>query len=240
MSRLGLVAVPLLVSSAAYAQAPGEVVPTAPPPAAPEPVVVNPCSGPAVMGHRISVGINFGGLSVAPPDDDAGEATFNTAEFAIRYRATPRLELELLLSGGRQTLEDDTLGDLAMGGGTLSARYRFRPGHRWDWWLSAGIGATVIERHQSTEEERDAAQRGHMAFGIGLERRWNRFAIHAEARMMALGQRSDATDMNTAPPLPVPEDGAPMPLPPPAPRDDVRTADELSAGTFTVGASFFF
>jgi opacity protein-like surface antigen len=217
MHRLGLLA--LLVASTAHAQAPGEVAPIAP---TPVPVVVA-SPGPDVMAHRFGIGINLGTMSVSP-HDAATPTDFRTSELALRFRATPHLELELLLSGGRQVLEDSTDGDLAMGGGTLAARYRFRPGHRWDWWLSAGLGATVIERHISTEQQRADATRGHFAFGVGLERRWQHLALHAELRMMAIGARDDA-DVMTLPIREIP---------------DVRTAEELTGGVFNVGASFYF
>jgi hypothetical protein len=219
MHRLGLLA--LFASSTAYAQAPGEVAPTVP--AEPAPMVVVVPEGPDVMRHRLGVGVNLGGMSVAS-DDAATPTDFRTSELAIRFRATPRLELELVLSGGRQVLEDDSDGELAMGGGTLAARYRLRPGHRWDWWLSAGLGATVIERHTANEQLRDDATRGHFAFGIGLERRWTHFAIHSELRLMAIGPRNDADVMT----LPIRE------------VHDARLARELTGAVFNFGASFYF
>jgi hypothetical protein len=115
-----------------------------------------------------------------------------------------------------------------MGGGTLGVRYRFRPNRAWDWWLGAGLGATVIERHDSTEEARDAATRPHFAFGIGLERRWNRFALNADVRMMAIGPREDQSETE-------PATGVVGRLP-----ADIRGAEELSAGVFTFGASYHF
>jgi hypothetical protein len=177
------------------------------------------------MRHRIAIGLNIGALSAADPDQMEGVSTdFSTAELALRYRMTPRLELELLLSGGRQVLEDGSDGDLAMGGGTLGLRYRMRPNRAWDWWLGAGLGATVIEAHDSTDEQREGATRPHFTFGLGLERRFNRFAIHADLRMMAIGEREDAADETRAPRAPV----------------DIRGARELSAGVFTLGGSFHF
>jgi Outer membrane protein beta-barrel domain len=239
-ARLGLAAVPLLlVSSSAFAQAPGEIEPSyaQPPPTyapAPPAVVVSPCNCEVdPMRHRFAVGINVGGYSVSPADtgDREVETTdFRAAELSLRYRFTPHFELELLLSGGRQVLEDDSDGALAMGGATLAARYRFRPTRAWNWWLMGGLGGTVIENHESTQDERDNATRGHVAFGIGLERRFRQFAIHAELRGIALGERKDQQDMD------VPQTGTK----PPAITDDVRTNRELSAGQFTIGASMYF
>ncbi|MEO8701834.1 MAG: outer membrane beta-barrel protein [Kofleriaceae bacterium] len=239
-ARLGLLVAPLLLaSSSAFAQAPGEMEPSysQPPPtyAPAPPVAESPCNCGEVnpMAHRFAVGINFGGYSVSAADTGDREAVdtdFRMAELSLRYRFTPHFELELLLSGGRQVLEDDSDGELAMGGATLAARYRFRPTRAWNWWLMGGLGGTVIERHDSTEEQRDNASRGHVAFGIGLERRFRQFAIHAELRGLALGERKDQEDMT------VPQTGTR----PPIVNDDVRTTSELSAGQFTIGASMYF
>lgn len=235
---------PLFVAATAHAQAPGEVTPEAVPEVAPAPPMANPCGGGCggaripVMANRWAVGINLGAFSVAPKDatNDSQTTDFRTSELSIRFRASPHLELELLLNGGRQVNKDNTDGDLAMGGGTLGLRYRFAPEHAWNWWLMAGLGATVIERKDSTQDERDAAERPHMAFGIGLERRFRRFALQAELRGLALGPRKDASD-NIAPPMATPVDGS-MPLPP-APTAAPQ-GDQLSGGTFTIGASFYF
>lgn len=240
---LVLALAPLFAAATAHAQAPGEVAPEAMPPA---PVAADPCGGGCsqhvpVMANRWAVGLNLGGLSVAPKDATTNDQNtdFHTSELAIRFRVTPHFELELLLNGGRQVLKDNTEGELAMGGGTLGARYRFRAERAWNWWLMGGLGATVIARQDSTKEERDAATRPHMAFGIGLERRFRRFALQAEMRGLAIGPRKDASDPNIAPPMPVktPPDGS-MPLPPPNPTASPQ--DELSGGTFTIGASFYF
>ena len=217
-----------LSSATAFAQAPGETEPeSAPaPPSATPTITSDPCSGGIdVMRRRFAVGINVGGMSLTVEDDIAqNETQFRTAELSIRYRATPHFELELLLSGGRQVLDDGEDGELAMGGGTLAARYRFRVDRPWNWWLMGGIGGTVIERHASTEEERDNAQRGHVAFGVGLERRFRRLALHAELRGVAMGPRSDRMDAGTR----LPNTG------------DTRTGQNLSGGLFNIGASFYF
>lgn len=224
-SALGLL-IPLLSASTALAQAPGEVSPDPEPvpPSATPTISSNPCSaGIDVMRRRWAVGLNLGAMSLTVDgDESATETQFSTGELSIRYRATPRFELELLLSGGRQVLEDGEEGDLAMGGGTLAVRYRFRAEQRWNWWLMGGLGMTVIERAESTEEQRDAAGRAHVAFGIGLERRFHRFAIHAELRGVAMGAREDAMEVLPQRTL------------------DPRTAENLSAGQFNVGASFYF
>lgn len=240
MQARWLAPVPFILAFAntAHAQAPGETSPEPmpmPPSAQPVVIVTNPCGGCIdPMRHRFSIGLNVGGMGVSAKDDVDGEPTnFNVAELSLAYRITPHFDLQLLLSGGRQSLEDGTEGDLAMGGGTLAARYRFRAERSWNWWLMAGVGATVIEHHESTKEQRDAAQRGHFAFGIGLEKRFRHLALNAEIRGVGMSERSDAMD---------PQPGRPGggDLPPTIVNRDVRTASEVSGGQFTIGASFYF
>ncbi len=226
------------LATTVHAQAPGQWTPeVAPAPSAPG--MSDPCSydRPSVMTRRWAIGLNLGVLSVVPdsadPDDSNADTNFRTSELSIRYRATRHLELELALTGGRQVLDDDSDGELAMGGGTLGARYRFRPERAWNWWLMGGLGGTVIERHNSSEEAREGAMRPHVAFGIGIERRFRRFALQAEARMLAIGPRSDSMED-----VPVRDLPGGMPLPP----DSINSAgdEDLTGGTFTFGASFYF
>jgi opacity protein-like surface antigen len=224
MLRLAAALVPILTSTA-FAQAPGEVAPTyAQPPSAP--VLIAPHAPIDPMARRLAIGVNFGGYTVEQPDTESLEPStdFSTAELSIRYRISPHVELEALLSGGRQQLEDGSEGELAMGAVTINARYRFRAEQHWNWWLSAGIGGTLIERQVSTEEERSDATRAHLALGIGLEHRWRQFAIHADARVLAIGQREDEDDLVLQMEF----------------ARDIRTAEELTAGQVTLGASLYF
>lgn len=220
---LGLALV--LATGTAQAQAPGEVVPDAPP---------APCARESVMAHRWAIGLSFGGLGVAPDDaPDAADTNFRIGEVAVRYRASRRFELELALSGGRQVLDDDSDGELAAGSVVFGLRYRFMPEQRWNWWLMAGLGASVIARHDAGDDERDAAQRPLGMFGIGVERRFHHFALQAELRAIGMGERSDAMDD-----VPVATDV--MGGTAPAVVIDEPASDSLSGGTFTIGASYYF
>jgi len=246
---LGLALVPAFVG-VAHAQAPGETEDSGyaqPPPVQPSyqpyqpPVVAtDPCGGSCIdpMRSRFSIGVNVGGMGVTVDDDETGtETQFRTAEFTLAYRLGRRVDLQLLLSGGRQELEDGEDGDLAMGGGTLAVRYHFRPERKLNWYLMFGLGTTVIERADSTKEQRDAAYRPHAAFGVGLEYRFNHFALNAEIRGVGMGEREDAMDVPTT--TPVPEPGGRNPLPPDT-TSDPRFGQSLSGGQFTLGASFYF
>jgi hypothetical protein len=246
---------PVLAASTAHAQAPGEVAPDSPPPPPPAaapapppgaaPAPASPCgwaSAPVpVMATRWAIGLSLGGMGVAPEGaPDGSEARFRVGELAVRYRASRRIELALAMSGGRQVLEDDTDGDLATGTVMLALRYRFLPEHRWNWFVTGGLGGTVVAPHESTKEERDAATRPLGMLGVGLERRFRHLALQAELRMVGLGQRKDATEA-----VPV-VDGGPAPtmttMPVPlAPAGTVTTyADQLNGGMFTLGASYYF
>lgn len=257
---------PVLAASAAYAQAPGEVEATAPqqpryaqpapPPAyAPPPRYAQPPYPPPpppyaqpaapaavpVMAHRWSIGLALGGMGVAPDGAPAGsESRFRVGEIALRYRASRRIEIALAASGGREVLEDSTDGDLATGSVMLALRYRFLPEHRWSWFLTAGLGGTVVAPHTSDADQRDAAQRPLGMAGVGIERRFRQLALTAELRMLGLGQRKDASgDVPVAEPAPAP--GTPT-MPPgllPAPSAPAY-ADRLSGGMITIGASYYF
>jgi opacity protein-like surface antigen len=231
---------PVLAASSAYAQAPGDVSPAPYYAPAPTPAPVYPPAHSPVMARRWAIGLSLGGYSVAP--DGAAEGTetqFRVAELALRYRASRRLELELGLSGGREVLDDETEGDLATGSVTLALRYRFRPERRWSWFVMAGLGGTVIAPHQSTDAEREGATRPLGMLGIGVERRFRRFALQAEVRGVGIGPREDAMEE-----VPAVDGGGAIPPTMPVPRlpgsAATTHAEELGGGMFTIGASYYF
>jgi hypothetical protein len=233
---------PLLLAGlagSAHAQAPGDVAPApyyAPAPVAP----YAPPAAPPAIAHRWAIGLSLGGYEVAP--DGAAEGTqtqFRIAELALRYRASRRVELELGVSGGREVLADQTDGELATGSVTLAMRYRFRPEQRWNWFVMAGLGGTVIAPHQSTEAEREGATRPLGMLGVGVERRFRRFALQAELRGVGIGPRADAMEE-----IPVADGGGAPPPTMPVPRlpagSAATHAEELGGGMFTIGASYYF
>jgi len=236
-TRLFLVSLsPLLVATAAHAQAPGEMAPGQAPAVAPapQPVVVVPAARESVMANRWAVGLSFGALGVAPEENQDDKTNFRVGEISLRYRATRHLELELAFGGGRQVLEDDSEGSLEASTGLLAARWRFMPEHKWNWFLMAGIGGTSIADHEASSEERDAQNRGMFALGAGVERRFRHFALQAELRAIGMGPRDSA---DAEPAVDVMSGTAPAATPPPAP---TSASDKLSGGTFTIGASYYF
>jgi len=226
---------PLLAATAAHAQAPGEMAPGQAPVVAPapQPVVVVPARE-SVMANRWAVGLSFGGLGVAPEENQDDKTNFNIGELSLRYRVTRHLELELAVGGGRQQLDNDTEGQLEASTGLLGARWRFLPEHKWNWFVMAGIGGTSIADHDASSVERDAQSRGMFALGAGVERRFRHFALQAELRAIGMGPR-DNPDVEPA--AGVMTGTAPAATPPPAP---MATSDNLSGGTFTIGASYYF
>jgi hypothetical protein len=222
----------MLGTSAAYAQAPGSYYAQPPGETAPvpAPVYVQPAHEVEPMADRFAINLNLGGFSVAPEDADEGsETNFNIAELQLRFRATRRLEIFLAFAGGRQQLEDDQEGDLAMDQVTLGLRFNFRPTHHWNWYLMAGFGSTLIAPHDTPEEFRDDMRRSHGVFGIGLEHRWQHFALSAELRGVSVEERDDMYE--TQPVV----DGGPR-----GETASLMDGRELGGGQFTIGGSYYF
>ena len=227
--------VPLLVATTAHAQAPGDVAPEAPiaPPGMAAPVVVVAAPEVAVMENRWAVGLSVGSLDLGPRDTMDQKTTFGIGALSLRYRATLHLELELAIGGGREKLPDGTQGDREVSTGVLAARYRFRPLSHWNWWLMGGLGGVAIAPQGATDQQRQDAQRPLATLGIGLEHRWQQFAIHAELRALSAG------------PSQAPQDAVPVAQPagttmqPPPPTMSAPT-DNLAGGMLTIGASYYF
>lgn len=210
-----VVAGPLFIASLAHAQAPGEVPVQAPPE-----MVLQPA--PSVMDNRWAIGFSFGSMSLVPEHSDADTA-FGIGELAVRFRATPHLELALSAGGGRDH-HDGMEGDLEVTQVAFAARYRFMPEAAWNWYAMAGIGAAAVTWRDASDEERDDATHPMIQLGLGLERRFEHFALQAEARIVGIGSREKDDAM-------------------PANVDDPTTLDprqRLSGGALTVGASYYF
>ena len=218
---------PLLVATTAYAQAPGDMEPIAPPaPAyAQPPVVANEWS---VMSTRWSIGLSLGQSSVSPSATPDAKTDFSIGELAVRYRLRPEWEAELTLGGGNEKLADGTQGDRQLTAATLGLRYRFRPTEQLNWFLTGGIGASAIASQNATSDERDAATRTHVQIGGGVEYRFTHFALQAELRLTAMGAPKGSTNQ------PVIQSGGAL-------ADVAQTnTDTMTAGQMTIGASYYF
>lgn len=217
----------LLSASTAYAQAPGdydpaEVAPPAPPPrvfAAP------PAHDPwALMANRWSIGFSVGQTKVKINDGDP--TAFAVGELALRYRLRPEWEAELTLGGGdEKDAMDGSTGTHTFTTASIGLRYRIRPAEHFNGFLMAAVGASAVTLKDATSEEQDSATRGHFAIGGGVEYRWTHFALQAELRFLALGAAKD----NYHPPVngPVADDSS-------------SSDDHATAGTMTLGASYYF
>lgn len=254
---------PLLAAPLAHAQAPGEVVaqpvvvapvvaapvvaapsaPVAAPgmvPAAAPVVPENGCAMPcencreSVMANRWAIGLSVGSMSLAPNSSPDDKTAFGVGELALRFRATPHLELELLAGGGREQTSDGMQGDLEVNTAALAARWRFRPEAAWNWFVMGGIGGASVTRHDATQQERSDANQPFAMLGIGLERRFRHFALQAELRGVGLG--TSKKDAPADPPMAQPQStGMTTTTLPPATADVQR-----SGGSLTIGLSYYF
>lgn len=227
--KIGLVALPLLLAGTAYAQAPGDYYSDgdfAPPgmaaPVAPE--YVAPVA--PFRPQRWSVGLNFGNMGLAPHMQPENETEFGIAQLALRYRPWRHLEVELLLGGGSEQAPDGYAGNREISEAVLSLRYRFSPTRNWNWSLAAGMGSLAVTYVGASDEEHDAAQQSTLQFGVGLERRFTRFALQADLRVVGVAP-NDAGDDKV-----MPVRGT-LNAPP-------VSRDGWSGGQFTLGGSYYF
>jgi hypothetical protein len=242
--KLGLVLASLLVSTAAYAQAPGDYGDEG----TGAPGMVAPVAAPVVVVppppvRRWSIGLGFGSMGLHPHDapDGTQDTQFGIGQLAVRYLAGRHLEIELTLGGGREKLEDGSQGDREVNEGVLAARYRFSPGQRWNWWLMFGMGSLGVTRHDATKDEKDAASQSTMQFGVGLERRWTRFALQLELR--AVGVK--ANDTATMPVKGTVTDAGgttTMPIPPPEPdtTTSLGNGNGMAGGQMVLSGNYYF
>jgi len=249
---LAVAALVVSISATARAQAPGDTEMEGAGPGA-QPVMVAPATPPPygacgaaaapihVMANRWAVGFSIGSMTVQPKDStsSADQTQFGVGELALRFRLTPHLEIEGAVGGGRQQLPDGSQGDLQTKTALLSLRYRFMPGHHWNWWLMGGLGDVQIAQHDASDQEFQNTQRPVGALGIGIERRFHNFALQAELRGMGIGpikQQAEPTAASTTPPVD-PTTGMPVP---PSRNPPTTTADQMSGGQLTIGASYYF
>jgi len=201
--KLRLALAPLVLSSTvAYAQAPGEYDggsgDFAPPSMAPE-VAPAPPPPPPQRIRRWSVGVGIGRTGLAPHSAPDNETEFAVGQLAVRVLATRHLEVELAFTGGSEQLEDGSDGSLELSQAVLALRWRFNPQRRWNWWLMAGMGTLAVTHQGASDEARDAAHQSTLQFGVGLERRWHRFALQAELRAVGVAPNEEVM-VDVAPP----------------------------------------
>jgi hypothetical protein len=193
-----LVLAPLVIASTAYAQAPGDYygdASIAPPGMAPEvaPDPQPPLPPPPRL-RRFSIGLGIGHASLAPHSAPDNTTEFDVGQIALRYLVRRNFEIELALTGGSETLDDGSAGGKELSQAVLAVRYRFSPQRRWNWWLMAGMGTLAVTNTYASDDERDAASQSTLQFGVGIERRWSRFAIQGELRAVGVAKNDDMDD----------------------------------------------
>jgi opacity protein-like surface antigen len=190
------------------------------------------------MQNRFSIGLSVGQATLANDAAPDAKADFSIGELTLRYRLRPEWEAELVLGGGNEKLKDGSQGDRQLTSATIGLRYRFRPADQLNWYLLAGLGGSAVASSNATSDQRDAATRGHVQVGGGIEYRWTHFALQAEVRLTAMGQPKSASD-NTVMPVTGGIDTPPSNVVPP-PTPTTSSQDTMSGGQLTLGASYYF
>jgi hypothetical protein len=230
---------PLLIAATAHAQAPGEMEPVAPVEYAPSPCAYSAAREP-VMAHRWAIGLAMGSLTIAPQASPDAKTQFAVGELSLRYRATPHFELELALGGGREQLSDGTQGDREINTGMLAARYRFNIEEAWNWWVMGGLGGMSVANYYASQEERKAAERPMGQLGVGIERRFRRFALQVELRAISVGQNPDQTTPLSGTVMGGGPVKSPAGTPVPPPGGNYMATDKQSGAVASIGASYYF
>jgi hypothetical protein len=217
---------PLFLASRAHAQAPGEQLAVEPP----EPMVIQVARPASVMDDRWAVGLSLGSMSLTP-DGSHDHTGFGIGELAVRFRATPHLELEASAGGGREQLDNGDQGDLEVNTAAVALRYRFNPEGAWNWYVMGGLGGASVTFHDATSQERDAATHALAMLGAGVERRFHHFALQAELRGVSIanGHGNDDKMAEAAPVSGTVSSPAPSPA-----------STKLTGGSLTIGASYYF
>jgi hypothetical protein len=150
-----------------------------------------------VMANRWSLGVSVGSMGLAPKGSPDNRTDFIVGELALRFRATPHLELEVASNGGQES-NDDRNNYLRINTVALAARYRFMPEAAWNWFVMGGVGAAAIADHNATDRERNDAIQPLGMLGVGVERRFDHLALQAELRGIGLGKRTNKTSADSA------------------------------------------
>ncbi|HET9623645.1 MAG TPA: outer membrane beta-barrel protein [Kofleriaceae bacterium] len=206
---------PVIVAPAPVIVAPAMVTPVAP-------VAIRVARRESVMDNRWAVGLSLGSMSLTRDGSD-DKTAFAIGELAVRFRATPHLELELTAGGGRQQLDNGDQGDLEVNTAALALRYRFNPEGAWNWFVMGGLGGASVTFHDATDQERQDATHALGMLGVGVERRFHHFALQAELRGVSIADGHRNADKM------VESTTAPSPA-----------SVKQTGGSLTIGGSYYF
>lgn len=192
----------VLGTGVAHAQPPGQVAPLAPP------------ASPSVMDRRWSASVSVGSLGLRPDRDGADDVSFGMVELAGHFRIRPFVDVGLSLHGAGAMQ-----GELAAAGLYVDGRYRFLAERPWNVWALLSIGiASVAADDQSEDAKRG---RGSLRIGAGVERRFRAWAIHAELRLVGIGENDEFEPTQLTP-------------------NDEMAKAKLNGGSLTIGGSLYF
>ena len=157
---------------------------------------VTPAAAPAAHAGlpRWGVGLHLASLSLPDPGamTDRGDAPqYGGAGLQVRYRLTPRWQLELTAAHVEEQVADGAAAR-TLDAGALAVLFHPRPYARWDWYLLAGVGGTHDADPALTDEARQASHVADVQVGGGVERRFGRVGVAAELRLLARQPADDA------------------------------------------------
>jgi hypothetical protein len=163
----------VVLTSVAHAQAPGEVVASAPS---------------TVMSRRWAIDLSLGGQSLTAKHAGAQAVGFGGLELAARFRIRPAIEVALAFEGaGNQGIS--TAGFFA------EFRYRFMAERPWTPFALAGLG--VVSAADKTGTDTEKKGRGALRIGGGIERRFGAWGIEATLRLVGIGANKQVMDVTT-------------------------------------------
>lgn len=144
---------------------------------------------------RLGVGLHASSTSLSDPNDDGADPVeLGGGGLQVRYRLAPKWELELSLGGASAETAE---ADREMGVASLGVLYHFNPASKWVWSVLGGIGAAgetvTIKSNGEPATEREL-ENGMLYLGGGLERRFGRFSIAAELRLVGISRDEEAAD----------------------------------------------
>ena len=192
-----VIALLLLSCAVALAQPAPQPAPPEPPhilpyyePSQPPPPPLPP---PPIMKRRWAIAASLGYERITPRSDARPQAPFTMVDVSGRFRLYPDLELAVSLQLGGGTAEDMT--QLSSVGIVGEVRYRLFAREPWNGYLFGGLGVrSVAEKNADTTA---AQPRGALRFGAGVERRFDRFAIAADAQYRIVAENSQVPDEPT-------------------------------------------
>ena len=98
-----------------------------------------------------------------------------------------------------------------------------------------GLGALTMAPDGASKETLDANQRPMVQVGVGLEHRWNQFALQAELRLGSVGPTKNNDQLMAVTGTNGGGSGSGTVISEPTASDDTYTA-----GSFTIGAGYYF